>query len=277
MKNKRKDFRDSELFSLLQEGRVQEFFDELGKLIESFGKDVKSFNLDDWAVKYSRGKEQKAINTAITGKIEEEAKKWICPRIPSWINSDHLTILGYIGILITSVGIIVGFANRWFITLVPLGLIINWFGDSFDGSLARYRNKGRPKYGYYIDKIVDSVAVITLALGFGLSGFFKIEIALLFACLYLALMAHVDLVTHVQGENRNAFGLFGPTEIRIIGVFFSVYMFFSKVIYLNFFNHYLTQYDIGLSVLIFLMALILFVSIVKKGIELNKIDTKDWK
>ena len=148
MKNKRKDFRDSELFSLLQEGRVQEFFDELGKLIESFGKDVKSFNLDDWAVKYSRGKEQKAINTAITGKIEEEAKKWICPRIPQWINSDHLTILGYIGILITSIGMILGFANRWYVTLVPLGLLINWFGDSFDGSIARFRNKGRPKYGY---------------------------------------------------------------------------------------------------------------------------------
>ena len=277
MKNKRKDLKDHELFSLLQEGRVQEFFDRLGELIESFGEDVKNFNLDDWAVKYSRGKEQKAINTAITGKIEEEAKKWICPRIPSWVNSDHLTVLGYIGILITSVGVILGFANRWFLLLFSLGLITNWFGDSFDGSLARYRKKGRPKYGYYIDKIVDSVAVITLALAFGLSGFFKIEIALLFACLYLALMSHVDLVTHVQGENRNAFGLFGPTEIRIVGIIFSAYMFFSRVVYFNFSNYYLTQYDIGLLIIILIMSVILIVSIVKKGIELNKIDTKDWK
>ncbi|HPQ78924.1 MAG TPA: hypothetical protein PLG47_00505 [Candidatus Dojkabacteria bacterium] len=277
MKNKRKDLKDHELFSLLQEGRVQEFFDRLGELIESFGEDVKNFNLDDWAVKYSRGKEQKAINTAITGKIEEEAKKWICPRIPSWVNSDHLTVLGYIGILITSVGVILGFANRWFLLLFPLGLITNWFGDSFDGSLARYRKKGRPKYGYYIDKIVDSVAVITLALAFGLSGFFKIEIALLFACLYLALMSHVDLVTHVQGENRNAFGLFGPTEIRIVGIIFSAYMFFSRVVYFNFSNYYLTQYDIGLLIINLIMSVILIVSIVRKGIELNKIDTKDWK
>lgn len=277
MKNKRKDLRDSELFSLLQEGRVQEFFDELGKLIESFGKDVKSFNLDDWAVKYSRGKEQKAINTAITGKIEEEAKKWICPRIPQWINSDHLTILGYIGILITSVGMILGFAYRWYVALVPLGLLINWFGDSFDGSIARFRNKGRPKYGYYIDKIVDSIAVITLALGFGLSGFIKIEISLLFACIYLALMSHVDLVVHVQGESRNAFGLFGPTEIRIIGVFFSIYIFFSKVIYFNIWGNHWTQFDLGMLILTAIMSMILIVSIIKKGIELNKIDTKDWK
>ncbi|HOR06287.1 MAG TPA: hypothetical protein PLR67_02860, partial [Candidatus Dojkabacteria bacterium] len=85
MKKKRKDFKDTELFSLLQEGNVQEFFNELGKMIEFLGEEVKNFNLDDWAVKYSRGKEQQAINTAITGKAEERAKKWICPRIPLWI------------------------------------------------------------------------------------------------------------------------------------------------------------------------------------------------
>lgn len=276
MKKKRKDFKNSELFTLLQEGRIQEFFDELGAIIESFGEDVKKFNLDDWAVKYSRGKEQQAINTAITGKAEEKAKEWICPRIPDWVSPDMLTVLGYIGMVITGLGFVFGFFNRWYILLIPFGLLVNWFGDSFDGSIARYRKKGRPKYGYYIDKIVDSVAVITLALGIGLSGFFKIEIALLFASLYLALMFHVDLVTHVQGQNRNAFGLIGPTEVRIIGALFSIYMFFSKVRYLDVYGYVVTQYDIGLFVLSVVMAAVLFVSIIKKGIELHKIDTKDW-
>lgn len=276
MKKKRKDFKNSELFTLLQEGRIQEFFDELGAIIESFGEDVKKFNLDDWAVKYSRGKEQQAINTAITGKAEEKAKEWICPRIPDWVSPDMLTVLGYIGMVVTGLGFVFGFFNRWYILLIPFGLLVNWFGDSFDGSIARYRKKGRPKYGYYIDKIVDSVAVITLALGIGLSGFFKIEIALLFASLYLALMFHVDLVTHVQGQNRNAFGLIGPTEIRIVGALFSIYMFFSKVRYLDVYGYVVTQYDIGLFVLSVVMAAVLFVSIIKKGIELHKIDTKDW-
>ena len=276
MKKKRKDFKNSELFTLLQEGRIQEFFDELGAIIESFGEDVKKFNLDDWAVKYSRGKEQQAINTAITGKAEEKAKEWICPRIPNWVSPDMLTVLGYIGMVITGLGFVFGFFNRWYILLIPFGLLVNWFGDSFDGSIARYRKKSRPKYGYYIDKIVDSVAVITLALGIGLSGFFKIEIALLFASLYLALMFHVDLVTHVQGQNRNAFGLIGPTEVRIIGALFSIYMFFSKVRYLDVYGYVVTQYDIGLFVLSVVMAAVLFVSIIKKGIELHKIDTKDW-
>ena len=276
MKKKRQDFKNSELISLLQEGKVQEFFDELGKIIETFGEDLKNFNLDDWAVRYSRGKEQQAINTAITGKAEEKAKEWICPRIPEWINPDHLTVLGYIGMIITGLGFVFGFMNKWFILLIPFGLLVNWFGDSFDGSIARYRKKTRPKYGYYIDKIVDAVAVITLTLGVGLSGFFKIEIALLFASIYLALMSHVDLVTHVQGQNRNAFGLLGPTEVRIIGVLFSIYMFFSKVHYFDIYGYIVTQYDIALFVLSVVMAVILLVSIFKKGIELHKIDTKDW-
>jgi phosphatidylglycerophosphate synthase len=276
MKKKRQDFKNSELISLLQEGKVQEFFDELGKIIETFGEDFCKFNLDDWAVKYSRGKEQQAINTAITGKAEEKAKAWICPRIPEWINPDHLTVLGYIGMIITGLGFVFGFMNKWFILLIPFGLLVNWFGDSFDGSIARYRKKTRPKYGYYIDKIVDAVAVITLTLGVGFSGFFKIEIALLFASIYLALMSHVDLVTHVQGQNRNAFGLLGPTEVRIIGVLFSIYMFFSKVHYFDIYGYIVTQYDIALFVLSVVMAVILLVSIFKKGIELHKIDTKDW-
>ena len=276
MKKKRQDFKNSELISLLQEGKVQEFFDELGKIIETFGEDFCKFNLDDWAVKYSRGKEQQAINTAITGKAEEKAKAWICPRIPEWINPDHLTVLGYIGMIITGLGFVFGFMNKWFILLIPFGLLVNWFGDSFDGSIARYRKKTRPKYGYYIDKIVDAVAVITLTLGVGFSGFFKIEIALLFASIYLALMSHVDLVTHVQGQNSNAFGLLGPTEVRIIGVLFSIYMFFSKVHYFDIYGYIVTQYDIALFVLSVVMAVILLVSIFKKGIELHKIDTKDW-
>ena len=276
MKKTKKDFKNSELLSLLQEGRVQDFFDELGKIIETFGEEIKNFNLDDWAVKYSRGKEQQAINTAITGKAEEKAKEWICPRIPDWVHPDHLTVLGYIGMVITALGFVFGFVNRWYILLIPFGLLVNWFGDSFDGSIARYRKKTRPKYGYYIDKIVDAIAVITLTLGIGLSGFFKIEIALLFACIYLALMSHVDLVTHVQGENRNAFGLFGPTEIRIVGVIFSIYMFFSKIHYFDIYKYTVTQYDVVLFAVTVIMACVLLVSIIKKGLELHKIDIKNW-
>jgi hypothetical protein len=115
------------------------------------------------------------------------------------------------------------------------------------------------------------------ALGIGLSGFVKIEIALLLAATYLAMMMHVDLVVHVQNKAQNSFGMFGPTEIRIIGILFTVVMFFVPVTYYNIYGHYLTQYDFAVFGLTVIMFLVLIVSIFRKGIELHRQDIKNWK
>jgi phosphatidylglycerophosphate synthase len=149
-------------------------------------------------------------------------------------------------------------------------------GDSFDGSIARYRKRTRPNYGYYIDKIIDAVVVIILALGLGLSGFVKIEIALLLSSIYLAMMLHVDLIVHVENKSQNSFGMFGPTEIRIIAMAVSVLMYFIPVSYYNIYGHYLTQYDFATFGISLLMFIILLVSIVKKGRKLHKEDIKLW-
>ena len=171
-------------------------------------------------VEYRRD-EQNAVNTGLTAKLEESAKEWICPRIPYWVTSDMLTVLGVLSAGMIAVGFVVGFLNRYYLILVIVGLILHWFGDSFDGSLARYRKRTRPNYGYYIDHIVDSISIFVFSLGLGLSGFVKIEIALLFAIMYLILMLHVELVTYVQNEFKYSFGLIGPTEMRIIGDIYS--------------------------------------------------------
>ncbi|MDD3474715.1 MAG: CDP-alcohol phosphatidyltransferase family protein [Candidatus Dojkabacteria bacterium] len=263
------------LKELIDEKKWNEFVSNVeGKLEEILGREVK-IDFSNLKIEYKRD-QQNAINTAITAKAEEKAKEFICPRIPKWIGPDHLTIIGVIGIVITSVGFILGFFNRYWIVAIPIGLIINWFGDSFDGSIARYRKRTRPNYGYYIDKIVDAVVLMILALGIGLSGFVKIEIALLFLAMYLGLMLHVDLITHVENKSQNSFGLVGPTEIRIVGVFASIVMFFMPVNYYNIYGHILTQYDfivLGVAVIMFF---ILLVSIIKEGIKLNREDTKDW-
>lgn len=205
-----------------------------------------------------------AINTAITAKVEEQVKQIICPRIPRWVNPDMLTALGYVGILISSAGFVLGFSNKFFLFLIPLGLFINWFGDCFDGSIARYRKISRPNYGYFIDKIVDAIGVVTLALGIGFSDFVRMDIVFIFASIYLMLMFYVDLVVHVDGEVRNAFGVFGPTEIRIVGGIFTLYMLLSEVYYVNIFNLVLTQYDVFVLVLTLVMLILLLVSVLKK-------------
>jgi phosphatidylglycerophosphate synthase len=258
-----------------KEGNFQGVVDEIKHWFEDIRTGEIVFDLENLRVVYKRDSQQ-AINTAITAKAEEKAKEIICPRIPKWIGPDHLTFIGIIGIVIVSIGFVLGYLNRYYLGLVPLGLVINWFGDSFDGSIARYRKRTRPNYGYYIDKIVDAVVMIVFGLGLGLSGFVKIEIAILMTTIYLAMMINVDLLVYVKGEAKNSFGWFGPTEIRIIGIIVSVVMFFMPVKSYDIYGYLVTQYDIVVLVLSVLMFLILISEIVKNGIRLNKEDTKDW-
>lgn len=255
---------------------VDELIDKIKeRLNRSLEEEIKD-QIRKLKVEYKRD-EQNAINTGITAKAEEKAKEWICPRIPAWVNSDMLTVLGFLSSFIIASGFIFGFSNRWYLILVIVGLILNWFGDSFDGSIARYRKKTRPNYGYYIDHVVDGLVVLILGLGLGLSGFFKIEIALAFVIMYLILMIHVELITYVQNEFKYSFGLVGPTEIRIIGILLTIVMFFLPVKYFDILGYTLTQYDFFASFAVVVMGMIILFSILSKAIELDKIDRKRWK
>jgi len=263
------------LQDILDEQKWNDFITTVESRLEDIlGKEVE-VDLTGLRIEYKRD-EQDTVNTSITAKPEERAKKFICPRIPKWVSPDHLTILGVIGMTISAAGFLFGFVNRLWLIAVPIGLFINWFGDSFDGSIARYRKRTRPNYGYYIDKIVDAVALIILTLGVGLSGFVKIEIAFLFCIMYLALMLHVDLIVHVQNKCQYTFGMLGPNEVRLVVSVISIVMLLTPVNYYDIYGYFLTQYDIAVFVMSVIMFVILIISIVKKGIELNKSDTEKW-
>ena len=265
----------SKINKLLRQKDFQGVVEEIKLWIENTRSGEIVFDLENLKVKYKRD-EQEAINTALTAKVEERAKDYICPRIPNWIGPDHLTVIGILGMIMVSLGFYFGFLNRYYLVFVVLGLAVNWFGDSFDGSIARYRKRTRPKYGYYIDKIVDAIVVIIFGLGLGLSGFVRLEVSLLLACVYLAMMLNVDLLVYVEGKSKNSFGLFGPTEVRIIGAIIAVVMFFLPVTYYNIHDCVVTQYDIVIAILTVIMFLVLIVTIVSKGIELHKEDVKNW-
>lgn len=267
--------RVSKINEHLKEGNFPEIVEEIKLWFEDIRTGEIVFDLENLKVVYKRDSQQ-AINTGITAKVEEKLKEIICPRIPQWMGPDHLTIIGIIGMIIVSIGFPLGFVNRYYLALVPLGLIINWFGDSFDGSIARYRKRTRPNYGYYIDKIVDAVALIILVVGLGFSGFVRMEVSLLLGCMYLALMLNVDLLTYVKGISKNSFGWFGPTEIRIIGIIVAIVMFFLSINTYEISGYLVTQYDIVVLVLSVLMFIILLVDIFKNGIELHREDIKNW-
>ena len=263
-------------FNIFDVKSVDEFIDRLKvRFNRTLEEEIKE-QLKKLKIEYKRD-DQNAINTGITAKAEEKAKGWICPRIPQWVNSDMLTLLGFLSSFIIAAGYILGFNNRWYLVLIIIGLVLNWFGDSFDGSLARYRKKTRPNYGYYIDHVIDSIVIMIFGLGIGLSGFVRIEIALAFVIMYLILIIHVELVTYVQNEFRYSFGLIGPTEIRIVGIILTIVMFFLPVKYFDIFGYNLTQYDLFASLAVIIMFLVIVYSIVSKGMELNKIDKKKWE
>ena len=154
--------------------------------------------------------------TFLLAKPEKKLLWWIAARLPRAINSNHLTALGVLGSLATAVAYgVSGFDLRW-LWLASAGLVVNWFGDSLDGTVARVRKAERPRYGYYLDHIVDAFSTAAIGIGIGLSPFMSFPIAMLLVVLYLTLSINVYLESQVFGVFKLAYGIFGPTEARLM-------------------------------------------------------------
>jgi phosphatidylglycerophosphate synthase len=147
---------------------------------------------------------------------ERRVLRWIATRLPRGAMPDHLTVVGVAGALTTGAGYALSARHAGWLWLATLGLALNWFGDSLDGTLARVRHVERPKYGYYIDHMVDAVNTTLIGAGFGLSPFVSLPAALLLVILYLCLSINVYLESSVHGEFDLGFGIVGPTEVRIL-------------------------------------------------------------
>jgi phosphatidylglycerophosphate synthase len=147
---------------------------------------------------------------------EKRALEWLALRIPHWVSSDHLTVLGLLSLLAAGSLFWVSRWHRSVLPLVVVALVLNWFGDSLDGTLARVRNRQRPRYGFYIDHVFDVLGLFFLIGGLSLSGFINPLIAFGLLTAYLMVSAEVFLATCVQGVFRLACFGFGPTEMRIL-------------------------------------------------------------
>lgn len=141
---------------------------------------------------------------------------WLASRMPARVTSDHLTLLGTLGATATAIGYALSnFAVSW-LWLASAGLVVNWFGDSLDGTLARVRNAQRPRYGYYLDHAVDAFTTALIGVGIGLSPYLSLPVALLLVVLYLMLSINVYLESTVFGVFRMDYGVLGPTEARLL-------------------------------------------------------------
>src|SRR5277367_4535126 len=156
------------------------------------------------------------IQEAVTAKLEKKILLWLAARMPASINSDHLTLLGFASMCLACASYILARRNRVGLLLATLCLALNWFGDSLDGTLARVRNHQRPRYGFYVDHIIDSIGALLLMGGLAASGYLDQRIAMGMLVAFLLLSIETYLATYTIGTFRMSFWKFGPTEIRIL-------------------------------------------------------------
>lgn len=156
------------------------------------------------------------IQASFLAAAEKRTLLWIADRTPAWINSDHLTALGFVGQIMAGVFYALSRWNRYYLLAVIGCLAINWLGDSLDGTLARVRQQQRPRYGFYVDHMVDSLGSVALMGGLALSGYMHPWIATGLLVAFLVLSIQSYLATCTVGEFRLSFWNFGPTELRLL-------------------------------------------------------------
>ena len=156
------------------------------------------------------------VQESLTAAIEKRALLWIATHLPSWTTSDHLTLLGFLSMFLAGSSYAIARWNSVGLILASIFLAINWFGDSLDGTLARVRNRQRPRYGFYVDHVIDSFGALFLMSGLGISGFVQWKIAMAMLVSFLLLSIETYLATYTLGVFRLSFARFGPTELRLL-------------------------------------------------------------
>lgn len=168
------------------------------------------------------------IQKSVFNGIEKKILVYLAERQPKWVSSDTMTFIGFLGAVTIAAGYILSSIDIRFLWLASFGLLVNWYGDSLDGTLARVRNKQRPIYGYYIDHTMDGINETIMFVGAGLSPLMHLPLAMGILVLYLLLTINVSINAHLKKEFRLTYIKMGPTEFRIIAVVINTLFIFIK-------------------------------------------------
>lgn len=158
----------------------------------------------------------------LLASLEKRALQRLAAALPAGVMPDHMTLIGIAGSIIVAGGYALSNHNEYWLLAACAGLAINWFGDSLDGTLARFRKIERPRYGYYLDHLTDAFSTLAIGVGLGFSPYMLLTVGLTIAAAYLLLSINVYLETHAFGRFAFAYGAIGPTEVRILLVFINV-------------------------------------------------------
>ena len=205
---------------------------------------------------------------SLLAPFEKKCLIWLARHAPDWINSDHLTALGLASL--AGAGL-----SYWYARSNPAGLLwvivflaLNWLGDSLDGTLARVRNQQRPRYGFYVDHVVDAFGTFLLLARLGLSGYMSERVATGLLIAYFMLSIEVYLATYTLGTFHLSFWKFSPTELRILLAIGNIALLYRPVVHL-FGGSYLL-FDVGGAIGVAGMALMLMTSVAKHTVALYR-------
>jgi phosphatidylglycerophosphate synthase len=177
-------------------------------------------------------KDARRVQESFCAPVERRVLNWLARRMPDWVTPDHLTIVGLAAQLCVGACFAL---SRWFpasLLIVDLFIAVNWFGDSLDGTLARYRNKLRPRYGFYVDHITDTYGALFLLGGLTVSGYISERVAVGMLIGFLLLSVNAYLSTYTMGIFRLSFWKFSPTEMRILLAIGTAYAYFHPYVHL---------------------------------------------
>ncbi len=183
------------------------------------------------------------VNQALTAAVEKRALVWMAERAPRWVTSDRLTMLGLTAQILA--GVFYGLAryNRWSLLAVIVCIALNWLGDSLDGTLARVRQQQRPRFGFYVDHMVDVFGAVALLCGLGCSGFVHWQVAVAMLVAFLLLSSESYLATYTLSHFQLSMGIFGPTELRILLIIGNIALLHSP--FASIFGHRMLLFDLG--------------------------------
>lgn len=216
----------------------------------------------------------KRETSSILSFIEKPLIKWFVARLPIWITPDILTTIGVIGAFLTGLGYALTYYHKDFLWLSTAGLFINWFGDSLDGSVARFRKIERPKYGFFIDHTLDSISMVLVGIGVGLSPYARLDFVLFALVGYLLMSIFVYIKTMIIGVFSITYFGFGPTEARVFIAIGNTLVYFFGAGEIPLFGEKYTILDLFALFFAFLMVFLFVLSVIVDGNKLKKSETK---
>jgi archaetidylinositol phosphate synthase len=221
-------------------------------------------------------KKHHRVNNILLGPLERPAIAWLVEHMPHWVTPDHLTFLGFLSSVLVSASYYLTTFNKNFFWLANLGFFLNWFGDSLDGNLARYRKIERPRYGFFIDHTVDTISEVLIFIGIGLSPYVDLKLALLALVGYQCMANLVYITTSVKGEFKISYASLGPTEVRFIAIIVNSVMFFigNPEITLPWRTTPVLLYNLIVTVVIFLLFFFFTYTTATTAVKLERKDRK---